>query len=391
MVIGLRAHKRCRGYDKDGYKYAPRHLLSFSSYCYDFDGSGTGTMENALRNYDPAFFNTVEGEMCLAVRDFNQGSALDLVSVANERQSEVREPRGPELVFRDGYNTLTGNLTAQFLAAGGTGVTNAVVTEVKYCEGFSEGGAMPECQAQVTTTSGSYTADAVIVAVPLGVLQAGSVTFSPALPAEYTAAINRMQFGVVNKAVAVFPNDFWSAGCGNELMVAINQRGANIDNRGMFPYFMNTNKVWPGTNALMGFAVGRYAIASESKTDAEVQADFMSRLRQQYPNAPEPTSFIRSKWQSDPYAKGSYTTPSGINAQNNELRTLGEAVSASLSLAGEHTHPTWAATVHGAFLSGERAADDIMNGMPSQQNSQQSATASCTAWSLLSILLLSMF
>ena len=41
---------------------------------------------------------------------------------------------------------------------------------------------------------------------------------------------------------------------------------------GIFPYFMNINKAWPGTNALLGFATGRYAIASEQKSDAEVQA-----------------------------------------------------------------------------------------------------------------------
>ncbi|CAK9074925.1 unnamed protein product [Durusdinium trenchii] len=122
--------------------------------------------------------------------------------------------------------------------------------------GFSQGGERPSCNASVKTvqTGGStmadYTADAVVVAVPLGVLQANAVTFSPSLPASYTAAIARMQFGVVNKAVAVFDTDFWSAGCNNELMLAINKQNAGIDSRGMFPYFMNTNRNWKGTNAL---------------------------------------------------------------------------------------------------------------------------------------------
>ena len=247
---------------------------------------------------------------------------------------------------------------------------SATVTQVNYCMGFSQEGQRPPCTAAVKTvqTGGStmdYTADAVVVAVPLGVLQANAVTFSPALPASYTAAIARMQFGVVNKAVAVFDTDFWSAGCGNELMLAINKQNASIDSRGMFPYFMNTNRVWPGKNALLGFAVGRYAIASEQKTDAEVQADFMSRIRQQFPSAPDPTTFIRTKWGSDPFAKGSYTTDSSINMEMNELQLLSRAVSASLTFAGEHTSPVWAATVHGAYQSGQRAADDITSGQPS--------------------------
>ncbi|CAK9075065.1 unnamed protein product [Durusdinium trenchii] len=253
--------QKCR-YDTDGYKYSPSEVSSWEDYCWDADESAavptTGTLEAALRSYDPTFFNTVEGEMCLAGWDFNEGSALDLVSAANIAQSEVTNAAGPgpELLIFDGYNTLTDNLTAQFQAAGGTVVTSATVTQVNYCMGFSQGGERPSCNASVKTvqTGGStmadYTADAVVVAVPLGVLQANAVTFSPSLPASYTAAIARMQFGVVNKAVAVFDTDFWSAGCNNELMLAINKQNAGIDSRGMFPYFMNTNRNWKGTNAL---------------------------------------------------------------------------------------------------------------------------------------------
>ncbi|CAE7907110.1 PAO3, partial [Symbiodinium sp. KB8] len=86
--------QRCR-YDKDGYKYNNQNLLAFESYCWGPESAGygdidtTGTMEAALRSYDPAFFNTVEGEMCLAGWDFNQGSTIDLVSQANEAISEV--------------------------------------------------------------------------------------------------------------------------------------------------------------------------------------------------------------------------------------------------------------------------------------------------------------
>ncbi|CAK9020002.1 Polyamine oxidase 4 (OsPAO4) [Durusdinium trenchii] len=376
--------QRC--YDKDGYKYRAWELASYESYCWSAESSGyaptTGTLESALRDYDPAFFNTVEGEMCLATRDFNQGSTIDKVSVANIYYSEIAETGGPELIFLDGYNTLTDNLTAQFQAAGGTVVTSATVTQVNYCMGFSQGGERASCTATVKTiqTGGSatadYTANAVVVAVPLGVLQANAITFSPSLPASYTAAIARMQFGVVNKAVAVFGTDFWSAGCNNELMLAINKQNATIDSRGMFPYFMNTNRLWPGKNALTGFAVGRYAIASEQKTDAEVQADFMSRIRQQFPSAPDPTHFIRTKWGSDPFARGGYTTDSGINMEMNELRLLRQAVSASLTFAGEHTSPVWAATVHGAYQSGQRAANDIMSGAPS---TSESASASVDA------------
>eukprot|EP00913_Durusdinium_trenchii_P033941 g31771.t1 len=139
LVSGVDADgQKCR-YDTDGYKYSPSEVSSWEDYCWDADESAavptTGTLEAALRSYDPTFFNTVEGEMCLAGWDFNEGSALDLVSAANIAQSEVTNAAGPgpELLIFDGYNTLTDNLTAQFQAAGGTVVTSATVTQVNYC------------------------------------------------------------------------------------------------------------------------------------------------------------------------------------------------------------------------------------------------------------------
>jgi len=366
--------QNCR-YDKNGEQYTDNDLRNFEIWCWGPDSANlgsSGSLEAALRAYDAEFFSTVEGEMCMAGRDFNQGSAIDLVSVGNIQYSEITDTGGPELLFLDGYSKLVDGLVESFTSAGGTVKTGAKVSKVEYCSGYDG-----DCTVNVTSTEAGQTvkrsADAVVVAVPLGVLKANSISFVPALPTAYTAAIARMQFGVVNKAVAVFESDFWSSDCDNELMLAINQVGANIDTRGMFPYFMNTNRVWPGKNALLGFLTGRYAITSEQKTDAEVKADFMSRLRQQYPNAPEPVQFLRTKWGSDEFAYGSYTTPSGINAQANELQTLQRSISASLTLAGEHTSPTWAATVHGAYQSGQRAADDIMTPSASAHAAQHSA------------------
>lgn len=45
-----------------------------------------------------------------------------------------------------------------------------------------------------------YSAKRVIVALPLGVLKAGAVTFSPPLPAVNTAALGRLGSGLLNKA-----------------------------------------------------------------------------------------------------------------------------------------------------------------------------------------------
>ena len=48
----------------------------------------------------------------------------------------------------------------------------------------------------------------------------------------------------------------------------------------------------------------------------------------------------------------------------------------------EHTSPIFAATVHGAYQSGQRAADDIINGMPTA-----SAPAIAKQWSVSLVVL----
>lgn len=55
---------------------------------------------------------------------------------------------------------------------------------------------------KVTTSSGQiYYANKVINTIPLGVLQSGSVTFTPALPTEYQTAISSIGMGIFNKII----------------------------------------------------------------------------------------------------------------------------------------------------------------------------------------------
>ena len=55
--------------------------------------------------------------------------------------------------------------------------------------------------------------DALVVAVPLGVLQQppedGGIRFTPELPKVQREAIGRLGFGVLNKVALVFKEAFW--------------------------------------------------------------------------------------------------------------------------------------------------------------------------------------
>jgi hypothetical protein len=57
----------------------------------------------------------------------------------------------------------------------------------------------------VTTAGKSYKATFAVVTLPLGVLKAGAVKFTPPLPADKTGAINRLAMGTLNKVILSLP------------------------------------------------------------------------------------------------------------------------------------------------------------------------------------------
>ncbi len=74
---------------------------------------------------------------------------------------------------------------------------------------------------------------------------------------------------------------------------------------------------------------------------------------------PEPSGFQITRWNSDPFSLGSYSyTP--VGSKQSYRRQIGMPVENKVFFAGEATSQFFPATVHGAFLSGVRAAYEIM-------------------------------
>src|SRR6185295_14785853 len=63
--------------------------------------------------------------------------------------------------------------------------------------------------AKVHTERETFEADAVIVTVPLGVLQSGDMVFQPELPAAKRAAMSRLGMGNLTKVVLRYDQPFW--------------------------------------------------------------------------------------------------------------------------------------------------------------------------------------
>jgi len=72
-----------------------------------------------------------------------------------------------------------------------------------------------------------------------------------------------------------------------------------------------------------------------------------------------PRRAIRTGWNSDPFSLGAHSF-AAVNASSEDHVTLAKPSGSRLLHAGEHTHELYRATVHGAFLTGEREARRII-------------------------------
>lgn len=220
---------------------------------------------------------------------------------------------------------------------------NAVVTDIAYT---SSG-------VTVTTSKGVFTGDRAVVTLPLGVLQAGTVSFTPALPSRKTNAINNMSMGTLQKTWMKFPYAFWDT---DKFRI-----GHVSDPKDHFSEFYSFDDL-ESSNILLGFNGGQRAEDIESLTDAQITAQAMDALRAMYGSSiPEPTAVVQSRWHSDPYAKGSYAVVAPGGDINDTRNRLQEHTINRLFWAGEHTHVDNYATVTGAMLSGTKAANEIIN------------------------------
>jgi monoamine oxidase len=108
---------------------------------------------------------------------------------------------GDDLLVTGGYDVLA-RRAAQGLAA--QGLELRLSSPVQRIDRSRTG-------CQVLLTSGEVlVADAVVVTVPLGVLQAGSIGFSPPLPEPLSDAIGRLGMGLLDKYWFRFDEPFWS-------------------------------------------------------------------------------------------------------------------------------------------------------------------------------------
>ncbi|MYE17207.1 MAG: FAD-dependent oxidoreductase [Gemmatimonadetes bacterium] len=259
----------------------------------------------------------------------------DLTDLSLDSVDGGSEYGGSDVLFPGGYGQIVEALSDGLEVRLGQAVT-----------GIDHTGA----QIVATTASGArFEADRVVVTLPLGILKNGLVSFSPPLPPARRQAIADLKMGVLNKTCLLFEDVFWEPGV--EVIGYVGaDRGQWAETLSLHPY--------TGQPVLMMFNAAAYGTEIERLADREIVAEAVAALADMYGAVPQPTDALVTRWGSDPWTHGSYSyVPVGSSFER--YAALGEPIGDRVFFAGEATHPDHPATVHGAFLSGVRAAREI--------------------------------
>jgi polyamine oxidase len=204
----------------------------------------------------------------------------------------------------------------------------------------------------VTTDKGTFRAKAVVVTVPLGVLKAGRIAFGTPLSARKRLAVARLGMGALSKTLLRFPAAAWPTD------VTFLDRVPPAHERGQWVEGLQLSTL-SGVPALMLFNAGAFARAQESLTEEAAVSSALKAWRTAL-QLPAPAAVLRSQWTNDPSSLGAYSFL-GVGATLADRDALA-AREGAVFFAGEACAPEHAATVHGAYQSGERAARECLSG-----------------------------
>ncbi|KAH8675373.1 flavin-containing amine oxidoreductase-domain containing protein [Xylariales sp. PMI_506] len=210
-------------------------------------------------------------------------------------------------------------------------------------------------------------ADYVISTIPLGVLKHGQIEFTPPLPRWKTESIERLGYGILNKVMLVYREVFWDTSR-DIFGVLRNPQSLNslkqreyASQRGRFFQWFDVSSM-SGIPVLLALMAGDAGFDTENSGDDELVAEATEVLRGVYGSkVPTPVQAVVTRWGSDKFARGSYSS-AGPSMNSDDYDTMARPVG-NLLFAGEHTTGTHPATVHGAYLSGLRAASYLIDTM----------------------------
>jgi monoamine oxidase len=211
-----------------------------------------------------------------------------------------------------------------------------------------EYGGLSGAPAAVVTDRGRFEGDAVVCTLPLGVLKAGTVEFTPPLPAPKRDAIARLGMGNLVKVVLHFEQPFWPR---DQYVFAYQCRPVECSPT-LVVNLWKTQQI-PALVLMLGGTLSREI---EQWDDSRVERWARDVVLDLFGDAAtRPTRIERTAWARDPFSRGSYSFVS-VGSTPADIETLAEPLGGRLLFAGEATYRHHWGSAHGAYASGLREA-----------------------------------
>lgn len=341
-------------------------------------------------------------------------SAGDLLTLDYNAESEYRMFPGEEITIAKGYLSIVQSLASVLppdVIQLGKRVTKVEWKAEATHLGVDQNG-YDSRPVKLHFSDGSVLlADHVIVTVSLGVLKAAthqdSGMFSPPLPCFKADAISRLGFGVVNKLFLQLSSTHVTKGQDFSkfpfLQMVFHREDSEFRLKKIPWWMRKTASVCPlyhNSSVLLSWFAGKEALELESLKDEEIVngvtatiSSFLSKPRKKekenshshlgngHVNHDEENSrvkfskVLKSQWGSDPLFLGSYSYVA-VGSSGEDLDILAEPLpklsncdeaasatstsSLQILFAGEATHRTHYSTTHGAYFSGLREANRLL-------------------------------
>jgi len=204
---------------------------------------------------------------------------------------------------------------------------------------------------RLDTPKGRVTASAIILAVPVNVLIAGSIRFDPALPPPLVEAFHDCPMGVSEKLALLL--DAPVEGFGHTYGDVI------FDDPSKHPFNLHLNPF--GRPLLISHFGGSHGAELEKLGDGEMMALAMEALVEAFGASMRKrvAKALRTHWASDPWTLGGYSHARPGKAASRLM--FSAPVGDRIVLAGEHCSIPFFSTVHGAHLSGMAAAEKAVS------------------------------
>jgi monoamine oxidase len=202
------------------------------------------------------------------------------------------------------------------------------------------------------TPAGTVRARAVIVTVSIGVLGSGAPAFDPVLPDAHHGAIAGLEMGHTAKIGLLFDRDVFGGLEPNTIVLADNDRRSQP---------LVQAKAWGHNMAIV-------IIGGDVVADIERKGGLIDYAKEQiadmFGNEARSviTKAVTSAWNTNPWTRGGYSSALPGKVPGRAL-LADQPLADQVFFAGEATSTLQHSSIHGAYLSGQDAAERVLKAL----------------------------